>query len=206
MVYLYLYLYLYVTALPDISGYGTVPNQNYVMKTLPCIAALALAAMTARSADSLKSKALAAVKQFFPAAAGQRLAFKGRFVDTAADYGQTCQIVVDLSQPGREYLAVSGEYTPATKTGDGVFFAGAAGSFTGAARDGDTLKVEQTIEDSFSTWTRTTLTLSRSAYRLDVTLRQTSSFLLFTDTVEKHCRAPLDASARPEQPAPRRPR
>lgn len=169
------------------------------MKTLVCIAALALTAMATHSEDSLKSKALIAVKQFFQSA-DRRLEFDGRFVDTAADYGQTCKIVFDQSQSGHEYLVMSGEYTPATKSGDGVFFAEAQDSFTDVVTDGDTLSVEQTIEDSFSTWTKTTLTLSKNKYRLDVRLKQTNSFLLFTDSVEKNCRAPLDASAQPKQP------
>lgn len=164
------------------------------MKKFLFIPALSLAAMTAYSSSSLKQKAYSAVKTFFQVTE-QRLVFKGRYIDTAQDYGKTCQLIIDWTQPGQEFVTLKGEYTPSSSIGDGIYFRAATETFTDVLMNDDKLILEQKLTDTFSTWTKTTLQLSKHANTLDVSLQQTSSFLFFTDTVEKRCVVTLARAA-----------
>lgn len=161
------------------------------MKKFIFISALSLATMTTHSIESTKQQAYAAIRDFFQLT-DQTLILKGRYIETPTEYGKTCQIVIDFTQPGQEYIAVSGEYTPVTMSGDGIYFNADGGSFTYFAQQHDRLIIEQKLSDSFSTWTKTTLQLSKKVNQVEVILQQTNSFLFFTDSVEKRCSSTLN--------------
>jgi hypothetical protein len=151
---------------------------------------LSLLVMTA-SSGGMKHQAYSAVKEFFQIA-GQRLVFDGRYVDTLSKYGPTCRIVVDFSMPGEEYVAVSGEYTPVGTIGDGLYFDADESTFTQVEFKNESLMIEQKLQEGFSTWTKTRLTVSRHSKKLDVIVHQTSRLLLVPDTVTKRCVVLLD--------------
>lgn len=164
-----------------------------MMKSALSIAVIAVMLASAESNNSSKKNALAAVKNFFPIAE-QKKEYDGHYVDTLDAYGKNCKIMVDFSRPGHESISLRGEYTPLTSVGDGIFFNAADESFSDFVSSTNSITIEQRIRDGFSTWTETTLILSKSQHGIELRLNKTSSFLLFTDSVEKLCIAPWSKS------------
>jgi len=157
------------------------------MKSFLLITALTLTVFTAQPMNSLKQQSYLAIKDFFQLNNNQSLVLNGQHVSTPAEYGKTCRITIDFTQPGNEFIAISGEYTPFTKVGDGIFFNAAEDSFTDLSYQKDSLIIEQTINDSFSTWTKNTLEFHKKNQSLVVNFQQTNSFLFFTDHIKKQC-------------------
>lgn len=156
------------------------------MKNFLLITALTLTVFTAQSMNNFKQQSYFAIKDFFQLN-NQTLVLNGLHVSTPPEYGKTCRITIDFSQPGKEFLVISGEYTPYTKVGDGIFFNAAEDSFTDLSYKKDILIIEQTLNDSFSTWTKNTLEFRKNAQSLLVNFQQTNSFLFFTDSIKKQC-------------------
>jgi len=147
--------------------------------------------MPIHSFESNKQNAYAALRDFFKITDKPHI-LNGHYIETPPEYGKTCQIVIDYALPGQEYIAVIGEYTPATMSGDGIYFNANNDSFTYFAQENDSLIIEQKLSDSFSTWTKTTIRLNKNANQVDLILQLTNSFLFFTDTIQKRCLSTLD--------------
>ena len=152
---------------------------------------LLLIIMPAHSANSLKQQAATAIKEFFqvtePVAE-----FQGRYVNTPSEYGETCRVRLDFSEPGAEYFTISGEYTASTSIGDGIYFDASEETFVTVTAGNGTLVIEQRLRDSFSTGTHTSMRLQKQSGTIEVTIRETSRFLLFSSTQVKHCVIPLE--------------
>jgi hypothetical protein len=142
--------------------------------------------MNTNAENNRKQVALAAVEQFFNIKK-QKLEFEGVFVETDPDYGQVCKINVDLSQVGDEYLTVKGKYSPVGTIGDGIYFDEEGGTFEQIELNKDSLILTQLLTDSFSSGMKTTVLLSKKDNVLKLTLYQQTSFLFFSQTVEKKC-------------------
>lgn len=135
---------------------------------------------------SNKDQAIDAVKQFFNINK-QKQVFNGHFSETDAQYGRFCQVIIDFSRPGKEYLTIVGEFAPVGYTGDGVYFNENEQTFVDVQRTDDLLTLEQKLSDSFSTGTKTWLVLTKNKNTLRFSLYQQIRFMLFTDVVEKKC-------------------
>lgn len=145
-----------------------------------------LTTMPAHSADTLKHQAAAALKEFFQVT-GPVAEFHGRYEDTPPEYGATCRVRLDFSEPGQEYFTISGEYTPSTSIGDGIYFDAPDDTFVTVNFEGDTLILEQRLRDTFSTGTHTYMRLHQQPGIIKVTIRETSRLLFFSSTQVKHC-------------------
>ena len=156
------------------------------MKSFPFVVLIFLMISAAHSKNSLKEKALSAAREFFQLT-DQMKEFNGHYLRTSEEYGDTCKIVVDFTRRGHESISVVGEYTPMTTTGDGVFFDETDETFTHFALAKDTFTIEQTIHDSFSTWMKTTIKLSKHETYLDFWLHRSTSVFFVKDSVEKRC-------------------
>lgn len=152
---------------------------------------LLLTAMPAHSADTLKQQASAAIKKFFQVT-GPIAEFRGRYVDTPPEYGETCRVRLDFSEPGKEYFTISGEYTPSTSIGDGIYFDAPDDTFVTVTAEDDTMILEQRLRDSVSTSTHTSMRLHKQPGIVTVTIKETSRLLFFPNTKVKHCVIPLE--------------
>lgn len=156
------------------------------MIPLLLISFVLLTTMPAHSADTLKQQASAAVKKFFQVTEPVT-EFQGRYVDTPPEYGETCRVRLDFSEPGKEHFTISGAYTPSTSIGDGMYFDAPDDTFVTVNSEGDTLIIEQRLRDSFSTGTHTYIRLHKQSGVVTVTIKETSRLLLFSSTQVKHC-------------------
>lgn len=163
------------------------------MVKLISIVVLAVLTMTAYSNENLKQKAHTALRDFFQLN-GKSLTFDGTFVDTPAEFGRACRINIDFTISGREYLAISGEYTAVGTLGDGIYFDAVPDTFTKVEIQNGSLIVEQKFSDSFVTGSESVLHATMHSGRLEIRLKQMNRFLFFTDTVEKHCIATAELS------------
>jgi hypothetical protein len=142
--------------------------------------------MPAHAADTLKQQAAAALKDFFRVT-GPVAEFQGRYEDTPPEYGETCRVRLDFSEPGQEFFTISGEYTPSTSIGDGIYFDAPDDTFVTVKAEADTLILEQRLRDTFSTGTHTYMRLHQQPGIIKVTIRETSRLLFFSSTQVKHC-------------------
>ncbi len=154
------------------------------------ISSLLLTAIPAPSADTLKKQASEALKKFFQITEPMK-EFRGRYVDTPPEYGASCRVRLDFSEPGKEYFTIRGEYTPSTSIGDGIYFDAPDDTFVTVTAEDDTLILEQHLRDSFSTSTHTYMRLHKRSGIVTVTIKETSRLLLFSTTQVKHCAIPL---------------
>jgi len=157
------------------------------MNSFLLILVLLLITMPVDSAKTtLKQQAASAIKAFFQIT--EPIAeFQGRYVNTPPEYGQTCRVRLDFSEPGAGYLTISGEYTPSTSIGDGIYFDASDDTFVTVTTENATLIIEQHFRDNFSTGTRTHMRLHKQPGMIEVTICETSRFLLFSSTRVKHC-------------------
>ena len=86
---------------------------------------------------------------------------------------------LDFSKPGAEYFTISGEYTPSTSIGDGIYFDASDDTFVTVTIENATLIIEQYFRDSFSTGTRTHLRLYKQPGTIEVTICEVSVFYCF---------------------------
>lgn len=148
-------------------------------------------------AGEYKQQAYSAIQEFFQAElVDHTLTLEGRYIDTPAEYGENCKILIDFSAPGKETFTLIGDYTPASSVGDGIYFDEADETFKRVIVNHDdakkSLEITQKIADSSSTWMKTTVQIVRSAGKVDVLLHKTTRFLFFfSDTVTNRCVARL---------------
>ena len=150
-----------------------------------------LTTMSAHSADIMKKQSSEALKKFFQITEPMT-EFRGRYVDTPPEYGETCRVRLDFSEPGKEYFTIRGEYTPSTSIGDGIYFDAPDDTFVTVTAEDDTMLLEQRLRNSFSTGTHTSIRLHKHPGSITVTIKETSRLLLFSTTQVKHCAIPLE--------------
>lgn len=161
------------------------------MISLLLLSCLLLIAMPTHSAGTLKTQASEALRKFFQIAE-PITEFHGRYVNTPPEYGETCRVRLDFSEPGKEYFTIRGEYTPSTSIGDGIYFDAPDDTFVTVIAEDDTMILEQRLRDSFSTGTHTSIRLQKHSGIITVTIKETSRVLLFSTTQVKHCAIPLE--------------
>jgi hypothetical protein len=173
-------------------GLPTTGEQRGVMNLFLLMLLLLLTTMPVDSANTtLKQQAACAIKAFFQVI--EPIAeFEGHYVNTPPEFGQTCRVRLDFSEPGAEYFTISGEYTPSTSIGDGIYFDASDDTFVTVTTDNATLIIEQHFRDNFSTGTRTHMRLHKQPGAIEVTICEVSRFLLFSSTQVKHCVIPLE--------------
>lgn len=146
-------------------------------------------------AGNLKQKVYDEIQLIFPevSLAAQPMVLNGQYINTPTEYGQNCQIHIDFTSPGQEIITLTGDYTPATSIGDGIYFNEPEHTLTGVnatiSTESRSLEVSQTISDSLSTGTQTSMKITRNRNQVEVLLRQTNRFLLIGYTITKHCSA-----------------
>lgn len=156
------------------------------MQRILIVTITVFAMMNTHAENNSKQSALAAIEQFFDIK-NRKLEFEGVFEETHPDYGQVCNIIVDLSQTGDEYLTLKGEYTPVGNIGDGIYFNEGDETFKRVELENNSLILTQQMADSFSTGMETTILLSKEDNLLKFTIDQQSRFLFFSQTVKKKC-------------------
>jgi hypothetical protein len=127
------------------------------------------------------------VRDFF-ALPGNQLKLAGSFVDTPAEYGRTCEFIIDLASTESAYITLKGEYAAATVLGEGIYFNQAESSFSVTKVNDRTLLLEQELSDSPGSGLLTHMQIIKTDMGLQIDLDTTRSLWWFTDTVSKHCR------------------
>ncbi len=155
------------------------------MSKLLFMVIMALVTMNANAINN-KQLAFSTVKQFFHLKR-LKLELDGRFVETDLNYGSACKIHVDFSNTGKEYLTVTGEYTPAGNIGDGIYFNKNISTFIQVELVNNLVTLEQKLTDSFSTATQTTVKLHKKNDTLLFSIYQQSYFLFIPQIVKKKC-------------------
>ncbi len=135
---------------------------------------------------NIKQGALASVERFFNIR-DQKWVMDGMFVDTDAAYGESCQIIIDLSKSGDHILALRGEYDPKNTVGEGINFKAGPDTFMELESAPSRLLIKQAMADSFSTGVETAALLTKEGRILRMKVEIQSTFLFIPSNVSKTC-------------------